>query len=86
MQVDNQQGWKDWQEDGDPKVVAFAQRWAELMEARIAQGATVSEIANETMLQANTDKLSVDGLYQASQILTYVWEHGSALQAWKVER
>lgn len=83
MKISNKQGWKDWQEDGDPKVIAFAQRWAELMETSIERGATVEQVANETMHKANTDRLSVDDLYQASKILTFCWEHGSELLAWK---
>ena len=83
MQVDVEQGWQDWQEGGHPKVVAFVERWADLMEARMRQGATVDQCAGETMREANTDDLSVDRLYQASQILGYVWVHSSALQEWK---
>jgi len=81
---DKYQDWKD--RNTDPYGNAcfeYAEKWAELMEERIADGEKIVNIANETSKIAD-EEFGVTGFMygMAVSILAYCWEHGETLRQW----
>ena len=79
-------GWKQAKEaNGDPygsAVMAYAERWARLMEARMAKGERISDIADDCSHLADSDGIT-GFMYGCSvAILSKVWQHGEALRLW----
>ncbi|MDH5738700.1 MAG: hypothetical protein OEY77_00075 [Nitrospira sp.] len=64
------------------RVIRFAQAWADLMEARLAHGATVDECADETSHTADTDGITGFMYGCAVSVLARCWVHGDALRLW----
>lgn len=70
---------------GDPYsmgVVRYAQKWAELMESKIADGAKVSDIAESTSFEADTEGITGFMYGCAVNALSQLWEHGEELRKW----
>lgn len=86
IQVINQKLWNEWVANNtDPYgsgVVRFAQRWAELMQARIAQGDTLESIAKDTEREADTEGITGFMYGCAVSMLAGCWVHGEALRQW----
>lgn len=64
-------------------VIEYADLWARLMEARIAGGAKLADIANDCSRLADTD-IGITGFMYgcAVGILAKVWVHGEELRRW----
>jgi hypothetical protein len=60
----------------------FANHWALLMEAEIANGATVADCAKATADQADTDGITGFMYGAAVATLAAVWVHGEDLRRW----
>lgn len=86
MTVSDEDGWKKTLEanpDGYGRgVVSFAERWARLMEARIAKGDTVEACAKETCTLADNEGITGFMYGCAVSILSKVWAHGEQLRRW----
>ena len=86
MQVLDQQlydGWKAKNEDPyGAAVFRFAERWADLMEARLASGSTLTDCADETSREADDEGITGFMYGMAVSILSQVWVHGEALRRW----
>jgi hypothetical protein len=63
-------------------VYSYAKNWAELMEAQIAKGRTIPEIADKTSHQADTEGITGFMFGAAVSILARCWEHGEVLRRW----
>lgn len=64
-------------------VVDFSEKWATLMEERLAAGATVADCAKETSATADAEFGITGFMYGcAVSALAMFWEHGEALRRW----
>lgn len=63
-------------------AVRYAARWAWLMEQRLAAGATVADIADETSHEADREGITGFMYGCAVSILSKVWTHGEILRRW----
>lgn len=63
-------------------VVQYAATWANLMEQRMAEGATLSDIAKRTSHEADTDGITGFMYGAAVSILANCWRHGEQLRRW----
>jgi len=64
-------------------VVQYAEQWADLMETRIAEGKSVTQMAEETsFIAAKGTGLSGFQYGCAVAILSQVWLYGEALRQW----
>lgn len=64
-------------------VIAYAERWADMMEQQIGNGASVSEAAAQTWYEANQENLSWFMYGNAVRVLVNFWDHGEELQQWQ---
>lgn len=70
---------------GDPYsrgVIDYELAWAAAMEAQIAQGKTVAEIAKEASRTADTEGITGFMYGCAVQGLAHTWAHGAELLKW----
>jgi len=63
-------------------VVVYAERWANLMEAKMAVGEKLEDVAKETSNEADTDGITGFMYGMAVKVLAKVWAHGEALRRW----
>jgi len=63
-------------------IVSYAARWAGLMEARLARGESLQDIAESTSHQAIDGDLSGGAFMAAISTLVKCWKHGKELRAW----
>jgi hypothetical protein len=86
MTLKDEDGWKKTVEvntDGYGKgVIDFAERWARLMEGRIANGGTVEKCAEEASRLADNEGITGFMYGCAVSILSQVWIHGEQLRRW----
>lgn len=78
-----------WQEyvknNTDPyggRCVSYAKGWAELMEAKMAEGQTVAECAQAAATKADYDGITGFMYGCAVSMLAQCWEHGEELRKW----
>lgn len=64
------------------KVTSFAERWARLMEGRMANGDTLEACSDETFSLANNEDISGFMKGCALYILSQEWIHGEQLCRW----
>ena len=87
MQITNQARWDQFvaasQRGPGRHVLAYTQQWVDLMEARIAAGARVADIAEETSHQTpESNGITGAGHTHAVAILAETWAHGEELRQW----
>ena len=63
-------------------VMTYAERWARMMEARMAKGERIADIADECSHLADEEKISGFMYGAAVSTLARVWKHGEALRMW----
>lgn len=63
-------------------VVDYAERWADLMESQMQQGANLIDIADHTSHEADTDGITGFVYGCAVNALSDFWEHGEQLRKW----
>lgn len=80
---------KEWKEivaaniDGYGQgVISFAERWARLMERRMANGDALEACAEEAASLANNDGITGFMYGEAVRILSKAWIHGEKLRCW----
>ena len=85
MKVKNETEWNEWREKNtDPygeEIFNYAERWANLMEEKIEEGAELEDIAGETSFEVAN---GITGfMYGAAvSVLSECWEHGERLRRW----
>jgi hypothetical protein len=63
-------------------IMTYAERWARLMEARMAKGERIAEIASECSHLADEEGITGFMYGAAVSVLAGVWVHGEALRLW----
>jgi len=86
MTLRDPEGWKkscEVNSDGyGGAVMSYAERWARLMEARMAKGERIADIADECSHLADSEGITGFMYGCAVGILSKVWQHGEALRLW----
>jgi len=90
MQLIDEATWKRMVQDGSNDVyngaiVRFAERWANMMETEMSSGAKLSDIAQRTSDDADTDDITCTMHGIAVSIMVRVWVHGDELKRWNRE-
>lgn len=75
--VDNQKG-----DAYGLRIYSYATTWADLMEAELANGRAVVDVAEECSQKADTDGITGYMYGAAVSALTATWEHGEDLRRW----
>jgi len=77
------QKWKDNNSDGyGLGVLSFAARWANLMEAKMAEGHALADIAQQCEREADTEGITGFMYGAAVSTLASCWAHGEELRRW----
>lgn len=63
-------------------IYAYAERWADLMEARMKAGESLADVADETSHEADTDGITGFMYGAAVSVLSENWVHGEELRQW----
>jgi hypothetical protein len=63
-------------------ILAYAERWARLMEVRMDKGEKLADIADETSHLADNEGITGNMYGMAVFMLTKAWKHGEALRLW----
>lgn len=86
MSLADPDGWaKAKAANSDPyggAVMTYAERWARLMEARMAKGERIADIADECSHLAVEEGITGFMYGAAVSTLARVWKHGEALRLW----
>lgn len=86
MEIIKQKEFDDWKaKNTDPygaRCFSYAEDWANLMEAKMAEGAKLEDIAEETSHEADYDGITGFMYGTAVSILASCWKHGDALRRW----
>lgn len=81
------QAWKDNNIDEYGKeIFEYAERWADLMEIAMADGAIIEDIAEKTSHEANINSISGFMYGAALSVLGICWEHGKELKMWNINK
>ena len=64
-------------------VISYAERWADMMEQSINNGASVSEAAAQTRYEANQENISWFMYGNAVRVLVNFWDQGEELRQWQ---
>jgi len=86
MKIRDAEAWKlglaNNQDPYGAAVYQYAETWANLMEARMAEGATLADIAQSTSHEADTGGITGFMYGCAVATLAHCWEHGEELRRW----
>lgn len=63
-------------------IYRYAQKWAELMEAKIGGGQKLEDIADESSHEADTEGITGFMYGAAVSVLSQVWLYGERLRRW----
>lgn len=63
-------------------ILGYAEKWADTMEARLANGETVEQCAKTTSQEADTDGITGFMYGCAVNTLARTWAHGEELRRW----
>lgn len=63
-------------------VIRYMERWADMMEEAIEDGATIQEVAESTSHMADTDGITGFMYGCAVNYLSQFWVHGEDLRVW----
>jgi hypothetical protein len=86
MKVKDIKVYEDWKAkniDGyGACIFRYVERWADMMEKEIDNGAKIKDIADKLSHEADTEGIT-GFMYGASvNILSHCWEHGEELRKW----
>lgn len=89
MKIKNQELWNKGRENNtDPYgkcVIDYAEAWADAMEAEMASGARLEDIADRTSHEVDhRPEFGITGFMYGAAVATLAatWEHGEALRIW----
>ena len=86
MKLKDETGWnKAVAANNDPYgscCIRYCEAWANLMEAYMADGATLEDIAKKASYEADHEGITGFMYGCAVGLLSHVWEHGEALRRW----
>jgi hypothetical protein len=83
----DEEGWAECVKNnsGDPygfRILQYAADWASFMERDLIPGMQISDVAEKTSREADTDGITGFMYGAAVSMLSEVWEHGEALRRW----
>jgi len=77
------QNWKAKNtDDYSAAIFRYAENWADLMEQEMEGGQDVTDIADRTSHEADTEGITGFMYGMAVKILSLCWEHGEKLRVW----
>jgi len=86
MNIKDQEVWDSWvannQDPYGSAIIRYAEAWANLMEAHMADGEALADCAEATSHAANTEGISGFMYGAAVATLSSSWEHGEELRRW----
>lgn len=86
MQIRNQRTWDAMVQNNThsygSEIIRFSERWADLMEEKMASGARLKDIAEETSYEAGTEGINPWMFGHSLRVLVKCWKHGNALRRW----
>lgn len=86
MQVGNQANWDNWRKNNTAgygrAIMAYAERWANLVEEGMASGMPLEKIAKKASHDADTEGITGFMYGTAVQVLATSWAHGEDLRRW----
>ena len=86
MKISDQNVWQDWIDNNKDfygkGVIDYAERWANMIEEKMAEGISLEDVAKDTSHEANTDGITGYMYGVAMQVLATSWEHGDQLRRW----
>jgi hypothetical protein len=86
MNIRDQEAWDKWRNNNtDPyggAVISYAERWADMMEQRMADGAALADVAKETSHDADAEGITGFMYGAAVSVLASCWKHGDELRRW----
>lgn len=86
MKIKDQSDWRQWVTNNqDPygrAIINYAQRWAELMEEKMKEGAKLEDIAKQTSREADGEGITGYMYGAAVSVLSTSWEYGEQLRLW----
>ena len=86
MKIANEATWQSWKDNNQDgyggAVIAYAERWARLMQVELAAGKELEDIAYAASYEADIDSISGAMYGAAVQVLATSWEHGDQLRRW----
>jgi len=81
------QDWKANNTDGyGAGIFRYAEKWADLMEKEMAAGEDITDIADRTSNEADTEGITGYMYGVAVAILSQCWAHGEKLRMWHNKR
>ena len=86
MKVKDIKAYEEWKANNtDPYGLAifrYAERWANMMEEKIANGEKIDDVAKELSFKADTEGITGFMYGCAVSILSECWEYGEELRRW----
>ena len=86
MKLRDEATWKKSLENNQDEYGAcghrYAERWADMMEEKMAAGEELVDIAKQTSRDADTEGITGFMYGCAVSVLSQVWEHGEELRRW----
>lgn len=79
MKIKHKKAWRGAGRRCKPEIMAFAERWADLIEARLSAGDTFEQAQERTKMPAGRKRLTDAMFIAAVKILSVTWEHGEEL-------
>lgn len=90
MEIADEAAWQSWKDNNNEGygggIIAYAERWARLMQVEMASGKDLEDIASATSHEADTDGITGFMYGAAVHTLATSWEYGEALRKWHNER
>ncbi len=86
MKIKDQAAYDDWKaknRDGyGGATLAFAERWADMIDAEIAKGSALETVADRLSSRADVEGITGFMYGAAVHFLSQTWEHGERLRRW----
>ncbi len=86
MKISNQNAWQDWVDNNkdfySKGIIDYAERWANMMEEKMAEGMSLENIAKDTSHEADTDGITGYMYGTAVRVLATSWGYGDQLRRW----
>ena len=86
MKLADNNHWDEWKKNNqDPYgsyIIRYAERWADLMEQKMDEGAALADIANQTSREADTEGITGFMYGAAISVLADSWAYGEELRVW----
>lgn len=86
MEIADEAAWQSWKDNNQYGygwgVIAYAERWARLMQVEINAGKKLEDIADTTSREADIDGITGFMHGAAVSVLATSWVHGEQLRRW----